>query len=123
AMRYRNIGGPHHAGGKIIRTGETFVPDARALEKFPGKFVPVTDGPGRLVAGADIGLRTLRWGSDAAMRRAMDAGLTVEEMQAVGSSGAGGFIAADVRRALEARARAGKAGKGSSGPGADPGRG
>lgn len=91
--------------------GDTFQPTLKQVadgslenkaRKVPGDRGRVPVG---MVVSKDIGLRTLEWGHPTALRRALDAEpmLTVEEMEAVGPTGATGYVTADVERALESR--------------------
>lgn len=70
------------------------------------------DGEGNIVREAKpeasppapgFSLGALPWGSSAAKRKAEDEGLSVDELEAVGSTGATGFVTDDVNRALAAR--------------------
>lgn len=88
-----------------LRPGDRFHPTTRQIENNSLVNVarPTGGTRGAVVAGADVGLRALSWGSDPAKAAALEAGLTVEEMEAVGPSGETGYIMADVRAALEVR--------------------
>lgn len=102
ADRYRNIGGHHRRpDGSAVGQGEVFEPTSEELDKVGDKLEPVSSSAP--VQGADIGLRALDWGSDAALDRALDADLTTDEMREVGATGSTGFVTSDVDRALEAR--------------------
>lgn len=98
--------------GTLVMPGETFNPTVRQVRtgSLEGKAERVSGPTAVSTAGADIGLRALEWGSDAAMKKALDpAGdgsvpaLTVEEMEAAGATGETGFVTKDVNRALAAR--------------------
>lgn len=96
-------------GEKVRLTkGDTFHPTLKQVAdgSLENKASKVKEGkPLSFTVSADIGLRTLEWGSEVALRKALDASprLTVEEMKAVGPTGSTGFVTADVNRALDAR--------------------
>lgn len=93
--------------GDVHGPGETFRPTVRQVQgnTLKGKAERVKVHDNIRSTGADIGLRALEWGSDAALQKAIHAKppLTEEEMEAVGPSGATGYVTADVNEALEAR--------------------
>lgn len=101
ADKYRYTGGRHTSeSGDVVQQGEVYEPSQADLRNKQDLWEPVTEGAS--VAGADIGLRSLEWGSRAALDSALDAGLEVADFEGIGPSGATGYVMADVNAAREA---------------------
>lgn len=93
--------------GNRYGPGDTFRPTRRQVENqtLTHKARKVTEhSPPTQHSGADIGLRTLEWGSQAALRAALDAGLGVGDFEGREPSGATGYVKSDVDAVLEANA-------------------
>lgn len=98
--RYRYTGGQHRrADGEIIPQGGTFEPTDHELDTIGerGHLEPVSESAP--FAGADIGLRSLDWGSEAALQEALEASLEVEDFEDIEPSGVNGYIMSDVTAA------------------------
>ena len=94
------------ADGREIGPGGTFHPTRRQVESgsLAGKARRVREDTSVSFSGADIGIRALEWGSDVALKRAVQNDVTVEELKATGGpSGETGWVTADVNAALDAR--------------------
>lgn len=103
---WRVTGGYHRdADGRTLGPGETFQPTNRqvASGSLRGKAERVKAHESIRSTGADIGLRSLKWGSEAALRKALREGLSEDDFQGREPSGATGYVTADVNAVLEER--------------------
>lgn len=83
--------------------GDRFRPTRRqvANQTLTHKAEKVTEhSPPSQHTGADIGLRALTWGSDAALKLAISEGVDADELATREPSGATGYVKADVEALL-----------------------
>lgn len=101
---YRVTDGYVYHDGDKLGPGAQFHPTHRQVAggTLVNKAEKVGDAPARF-DGADIGLRSLDWGSEAALKLALDAGLSTDDFDGREPSGATGYVKSDVEGVLEAR--------------------
>lgn len=109
ADTYEVVEGKHYhrdssGNKKLLRAGDQFHPTRKQVagNDLAGKARKVAESSGPTsVSGADIGLRSLEWGSEAALKLALDEGLDEGAFVDIEPSGATGYVKSDVEAVME----------------------